>query len=1109
MEDYEEFRNGLIESIHAEIIGPEIDLDKDNNSASKSLNEIIEGEPLKKYIAGILFPNRSIFNEIANNQTEDDNYEEDSDLITNSIGYSSGSNDTHDSTNDSYSEAYDESIRRANEYNPSSIGMSFLSSLIKNDFLIKPYAAIYKKIDSDDNYRNPWQRVGLNLEPILLKSLPEDNICSYEIAENLEMRIFITRRNDNLLLFSIIMLNKNISTSSYIKSSECFFQVGFEVSACEDDYIFAEYGKSNFNQISDLCNSNKREDLIQDFLYRKRKTFAVGHGCAVENGAERDGFTNKLKTVVFPQYKVHFLEPRKEGGDELSMYVLSGAEGKVSPDSIVILLKKLTDDYEKWITFQESGLSGMSVSDNLVAGKNIINCRECLERIKDGISLLSRNEKVMRVFMLANEAMLMQQYHSRRKNRKINDNWEDFPVSYGTDSKTGRWYAFQLAFILMNLPSLLSNPEEKSSYNDYVDLVWFPTGGGKTEAYLCLIACFIFFRRMNNNENAGCSVLMRYTLRLLTSQQFQRASSLICACEIIRRNNPDLLGAEQISIGLWVGDLTPGKRGEAIEILNKMNKESVKTRNPFLVLKCPWCGTSLDDKEHYGYIIHKFSSGKKTVIFVCQESRCHFSRYSGEKENSLHLPVYVIDEDIYDNPPSLLIGTVDKFAMIAWNENSGKIFGKHADKNYDPPDLIIQDELHLISGPLGSIVGLYESAIELLCSWKGKEPKIITSTATISRSSQQCKSLYGREVFVFPPQCIDISDTFFASENKKDSGRVYIGVFPTNATILTSLVRILGRLFQSCKSNPIHGLANERVRDPYWTVIQYFNSLRELGHALSLVEADIPEYLKVINKRRQNLGNSWRYINNYRELTSRCSADEIPEILQKLDVSYPEDPEAGKHPLDTLLATNMISVGIHIDRLGCMVINGQPKTTSEYIQASSRVGRSFPGLVLTILNPGKPRDRSHYENFIKYHSAFYRYVEPTSVTPFSLPVLERALHAVFIILVRHFTDKHCPSEIDFDDEKISEISDYLIKRCKNIDPRHSVFFEKKLKKLIGDWKQYKPKSWGGFSANEDKPLMYLAGDDIFNNKIGLWPTLTSMRNVDRDCEGMIIKKYES
>jgi ATP-dependent helicase YprA (DUF1998 family) len=643
---------------------------------------------------------------------------------------------------------------------------------------------------------------------------------------------------------------------------------------------------------------------------------------------------------------------------------------------------------------------------------------------------------------------------------------------------------------------------------EMVDLIWFPTGGGKTEAYLGLSAFTIFLKRLKDKNNSGTTVLMRYTLRLLTAQQFQRAASLICACDKIRKENEEELGTPRITIGLWVGsDSTPNKRDaakKAFQIMEQGREED----NPFIVLKCPWCGSQMGylkearTNKVKGYKRRKIGT-KETIVYQCDNQQCDFSKAD------FNLPLVVIDEDIFANPPTLLIGTVDKFAMLTWRPEAKTIFGfRENERPFSPPELIIQDELHLISGPLGSMVGLYETMIEELCTANNIKPKIIASSATISRAKEQINSLYGRgtnNVNIFPAQCLSAGDSFFAFEDNASTGRIYTGIFasalPSHAT---AQVRVLSALLQSVKSIPV---ADEKERDPYWTALTYFNSIRELGHAATLIRADIREYMNSIWIRKAIKGDERRFINRDIELTSRINSNDIPEYLEQLLKSWTGDKT--EYPVDVCLATNMISVGVDIPRLGLMTVIGQPKTTSEYIQATSRVGRSKkgPGIVFTIYNCSKPRDRSHFEHFQEYHSKIYSKVEPTSVTPFSAPARERALHAILIGLIRFYsTDQSSEKPRPFPKKEVIErVTQIIYDRVNLIDEEEYEKTMELIEEKLEYWKNELPMVYGSFGQITDIPLMYAAGtnppEDI---KARAWSTLTSMRNVDSTCEAYVI-----
>jgi len=520
-------------------------------------------------------------------------------------------------------------------------------------------------------------------------------------------------------------------------------------------------------------------------------------------------------------------------------------------------------------------------------------------------------------------------------------------------------------------------------------------------------------------------------------------------------------------------------------------------------------------KESPGYRIVK-KKGKNSLILQCRNKmhNCDFSH------DGFELPLYFIDEDIYEKPPTLLLGTVDKFAMLPFRPEAQTIFGIRNGQRITAPDLIIQDELHLISGPLGSMVGHYETMVNELCSYKANgyiiRPKIIASTATISRAAEQCHALYGcgeNNVKQFPPSGIDAGDSFFAVQDKNARGRIYVGIMAAgSSSIATTTIRLYAALLYAGKAIQVE---NESERDAYWTNVGYFNSIRELGQTETWIQADIDEYLHVIYKRRyedkqEGYTKKRRYIYEHRELTSRISGDKIPSALQELSIKYPP-AENEKRPIDICLATNMISVGVDVPRLGLMTVSGQPKTTSEYIQATSRVGRGSeaPGLVFTIYNPGKPRDRSHYEHFIPYHSRIYCNVEPTSVTPFSAPLRERALHALVIGIMRLEGDKDLNTDPPSlpDKHTIDKIKNIISERIRLIDPEEHEKTMVHIDSIIRKWEIEEPKKYQDFSSGSELPLMFPAGslrNEEWGHERG-FPTPTSMRNIDAACEARVIE----
>jgi hypothetical protein len=610
------------------------------------------------------------------------------------------------------------------------------------------------------------------------------------------------------------------------------------------------------------------------------------------------------------------------------------------------------------------------------------------------------------------------------------------------------WRPFQLAFVLMNVPSL-ADPchQERTGDEGLVDLLFFPTGGGKTEAYLGLTAFTLAIRRLQGEVAGrsgadGVAVLMRYTLRLLTLQQFQRAAALICACELLRRErlaSDPRWGTTPFRIGLWVGrKSTPTNTDQAIEWAQRASRSPTgsggATGSPMQLARCPWCSTDLKAGRDL-----KVDKDQGRTLLLCSD-KTGACAFTGRNSPGEGLPVVVVDSELYRLVPSLVIATVDKFALMPWIGATQALFGRvsrrcprhgyltpddHPENSHPrsrdgkldgvkvepcgplrPPDLVIQDELHLIAGPLGSLVGLYETAIDRLCSWDNDGhragPKLIASTATIRRARLQVDRLYARKLAVFPPPALDARDTFFSLQRDRPGdgdnkpGRRYLGICAPGRRFKGILIRVYIAMLGSAQK-----LLEEYPGDPadaYMTLVGYFNSLRELGGTRRIVEDDVQS--RIFGRRIEERGFKPRGRLEVEELTSRRTADEIPKVLDKLGVQHEHPRRSDTYPIDVLLATNMISVGVDVPRLGAMIVAGQPKSTSEYIQATSRVGRRFPGLVLTIFNWARPRDLSHYETFEHYHSTIYRQVEALSVTPFAPMALRRGLTGVLAAMVR-------------------------------------------------------------------------------------------------------------
>lgn len=903
-----------------------------------------------------------------------------------------------------------------------------------------------------------------------------------------------------LRLVTVAVVNQATGTGP----SSAFFQMGFDAAAAGGLVI------EPYPEVEQPGRDEEEQSI--DLLYRKKRTYAIGHGCAAEWGAGTEESVPWVRAEPLPAYEVVSLTPNVYLTDEagnrtpvtVSMKELS-RESQAGRDQVEIVLRL----YKEWIADRDAEIPALPERFQPAAQRHMVGCRAALSRMQNGWALVQASPVARRAFQLANEAMLYQQVRSRLPLREVERRRDDVLRPAGPHPEAtikqgqGNWRPFQIAFILASLPELV---EPGRGERSLVDLIFFPTGGGKTEAYLGASAISLLARRLRDPNDAGTDTLMRYTLRLLTAQQFLRAAALVCVLEDIRSEHEDELGEAPFSIGIWLGgSSTPNTFKRAVELLALMRRNP-HTQNPFLLLRCPWCGTEMGTKPkgRGGQdVIGYEQAGRERVILRCVDSQCRFAGRRG-------LPVHVIDEDIYEVRPSIVIGTVDKFAMMAWRPQARRLFGLGDDgsREVSPPSLIIQDELHLISGPLGSMVGLYEPVIDHLCTDHRLDPpvppKIVASTATIRRYEDQIRGLFGREqVALFPPHGLEEGRSFFAepavlADGSPEPGRRYLGIMSSSlGSMQTVQVRVAAASLQGAMEVP------KADRDGYWTNLNFLNSLRELGNTVSLLQSDVPDYLTGL-RWRDDIDPRWP--RHTMELTSRRRSDEIPKAIEQLQVKY------GKQGcVDICLASNIIEVGVDIDRLGLMTIAGQPKTTAQYIQVSGRVGRRAdvsPGLVLTIYGAAKPRDRSHYERFRTYHQSLYAQVEPTSVTPFATPVLRRALHAAVVAYVRQVAPDLDP--YPFPRAVYDEAIALLRERAQIADADEVPTLEKIARTRARQWENWERTKWEAnvIGGDPKQGLMRFAGTlpDI-DAKATIWDVPTSMRNVDAECQLKISLAY--
>jgi hypothetical protein len=1014
--------------------------------------------PLSRFIAGILYPDR----------------EDLSPDLPDSVEQHSEEGQEQEIRPSAQDNVADPGISLSHARRPRSMGLTFA---VNGD----GHAAVRVTVTAhryEELHDGRWRRIGPRTWDLDLDC--SDPSCGGRTIENgLDLRWVVRESRDHVVSVTLSLVNTALAPSGH-QDAKCWF--------CPSLRVAAAPGVLRERPERVPAGPDEAENRTQSLLFRDVRSYGAGHGCAVRWRTDATGAVVLLSTTFMPRHELLLSAPL--GNDAvLRMKDLANSEDVSTLDGLV-------DGYEAWIDRLNDDTT-LTTDQRQTLRRHVDEAREAAGRMRTGIDLLRTDPVVLQAFRLMNEAMAEQrsrQDHHRRGG--IGD-----PPSTGA----GSWRPFQMAFILLNL-SGLADPSHED--RDIADLLWFPTGGGKTEAYLGIIGLAILLRRIRTPDSGGVSVLMRYTLRLLTLQQYQRAAGLICALEKLRQR--DLRRSQPISIGLWVGQAsTPNTVVDARKILERTRRgtapnEDEDSSDPVQLRQCPWCGTPLD---HSAYEI----VGRSLMMRVsCPRPACAYRN---------GLPVHILDEDIYRERPSLLISTVDKFAMLPWKSEVGELLGSaHQNPDDLPPDLVVQDELHLISGPLGTVVGLYETAVDALCN-RNHRPKVVASTATIRRATDQVRAVFARRTRQFPPPGLSHRDSYFAVEAPREdkATRLYTGLMAPGTSHATLMVRVYASLLQSASVVP----ESDESTDLFWTLLGYFNSLRVLGGAYIQVLDDVPDQMRVVAGRR---GEPVRSRPEILEMTSRMRSTQVAESLKRLEQRRGQADAA-----DVVLATNMISVGVDVDRLGLMVMMGQPQTSSEYIQATSRVGRQMPGLVVTLYNAFRSRDLSHYEDFTTYHRAVYRHVEATSATPFAPRARDRALHAVLVALARHRIEgadgSKCAGDAHHWADDLQRCRNLVLRRAEAVRPPGEIGPEDESQKRIGEqldelisrWIGADLTHYEGWFGRHRKALLVdtsrgTGPDDAqicFPPDDPPWPTMISMREVDAESMVYLVNRRRS
>lgn len=574
--------------------------------------------------------------------------------------------------------------------------------------------------------------------------------------------------------------------------------------------------------------------------------------------------------------------------------------------------------------------------------------------------------------------------------------------------KSTAWRLFQLVFIVRNLPVLAAREWTDVNASEDVEVLWFPTGGGKTEAFLGLLITALFFDRLRDRQE-GTTGLLRLPLRLLSLQQFQRVVRIVAVADQVRQRT---VGGKEFSVGYWIGQGGSPNKVEPKEGA-EWEQDPSACQKYRKVRQCPYC-----DAE----VSLRFDRARWTLVHRCSSGKCG---------NGGDLPLYIVDDDLYRFLPSVVVGTVDKLAAFGFQQRFSNLLGWAAARcprhGFTPrleclvpgcrqkvvsatikdpvPSLHVQDELHLLKEDLGAFDGHYETAVLKVQEHvpNGRPWKIIAATATIEQYDWHVSHLYCKTARRFPCPGPSWGDTFYATTQDRLS-RIFIGLLPFNRSHINSMISLLWYFH----SELLH-LRNRLAADAAALCLELGVSPDTPAHVIERTIRDYEISLTYVLTRKagdQMAESLATQIAGYlrdegqepletRSLTGQSTGEDIEAILAAIDRSA-QRPVGQPAEVDAVIATSMISHGVDIERFNFISFFGMPRMTAEYIQASSRVGRAFPGLVVVVFSPARERDRSHFHHFEKYHQYLERLVEPAAINRWARFAVKHTLPGIVI-----------------------------------------------------------------------------------------------------------------
>lgn len=740
-------------------------------------------------------------------------------------------------------------------------------------------------------------------------------------------------------------------------------------------------------------------DYFADDYKYDRYVYALGNNCNVDY--------NKDKVEVQTTHVPYFIQHRLKTNDKMAIKFSDLIADPIKTlQSIHAQMQKELDRWKK--DYEERKAIGLLTANGIRQFSNEIEAfKQEMTRFATGIDLLSKHNMVLESFRYMNQAFM------------------DSAKSKGYDS----WRLFQIVFIVSLMLDVVAHEQDLmldddikiKAKTDDVDILYFPTGGGKTEAFLGILVFNLFFDRLRD-KNYGVTAILKYPLRLLSVQQVQRVANILATAELIRQEKE--IGGSKFSLGYYVGEgNTPNNIDKTLQTtLLELSPDQIDEKYR-LVDVCPFCG-----KETVHVV---YDADANTLKHICDHPECA----SGGV-----IPLYMVDNDIYRYLPSVIISTVDKMTAIGFNSNFHNIlsgaerecpkhgftaktkclaYGCQCDptdfKNVsmkDPaPTLMIQDELHLIKESLGTYDAHYETLIEYFIknlSGCNRGIKVIGATATISAYAEQAKHLYWKGAIRFPASSPYLDHNFYSFVDENDIGRIIVGYAPFGKAIVNSVaysLQYLKRVVWNLYANPQEVLAFpdiaidgteaeqvaevKRLLEEYWIILEYNNVKLESNRVLQALED--PINTELIGEGIQPL--------TAKKMTGDDTFQEVRATLSTIEHAA---SMIDGIDFNMIAATSMISHGVDADRFNLMLFYGIPGNTAEYIQAYSRVGRKHTGVVIDIMRPSREKDQSYLKNFIKFHEYKDILVDSVSINRWATKAVENTLPGVISGLLLNY-----------------------------------------------------------------------------------------------------------